>query len=63
MALDEPVDVIGYVRALEEAMIRTCADFGVTATRVEGRSGAWVAGGGRGRTGRSARSGSGWRAG
>ena len=28
-------------------MIRTCADFGVTAARVEGRSGAWVTGGGR----------------
>jgi lipoyl(octanoyl) transferase len=47
IALNEPVDVIAYVRALEEAMIRTCADFGVTATRVEGRSGAWVTGGGR----------------
>ena len=29
IALGEPVDVIAYVRALEEAMIRTCADFGV----------------------------------
>ncbi|MEP7023073.1 MAG: lipoyl(octanoyl) transferase LipB [Actinomycetota bacterium] len=43
--LGEPVDVVAYVRAVEEAMIRTCADFGVTATRVEGRSGAWVTGG------------------
>jgi lipoyl(octanoyl) transferase len=40
--LREPVDVVAYVRALEEAMIRTCAEFGVTAARVEGRSGAWV---------------------
>jgi lipoyl(octanoyl) transferase len=40
--LREPVDVVAYVRALEEAMIRTCAEFGVTAVRVEGRSGAWV---------------------
>jgi lipoyl(octanoyl) transferase len=47
IALNEPVDVIAYVRALEEAMIRTCADFGVTAARVEGRSGAWVTGGNR----------------
>jgi lipoyl(octanoyl) transferase len=44
--LREPVDVLGYVRALEEALIRTCADFGVVARRVEGRSGAWVTGGG-----------------
>jgi lipoyl(octanoyl) transferase len=43
--LREPVDVVAYVRALEEAMIRTCAEFGVTAVRVEGRSGAWVPGG------------------
>ena len=44
--LREPVDVVGYIRALEEALIRTCADFGVTAQRVGGRSGAWVTGGG-----------------
>src|SRR5277367_3837183 len=42
--LREPMDVVAYVRALEEAMIRTCFDFGVTAVRVEGRSGAWVPG-------------------
>jgi lipoyl(octanoyl) transferase len=44
IALDEPVDVIGYVRALEEALIRTCADVGVAVGRVEGRSGVWVHG-------------------
>jgi len=27
-------------------MISTCAEFGVTAQRIEGRSGAWVTGGG-----------------
>jgi lipoyl(octanoyl) transferase len=42
--LRDPVDVIAYVRALEEAMILTCADFGVTAVRVPGRSGAWIQG-------------------
>ena len=46
VALTEPVDVIAYVRAVEEAMLRTCADLGVTATRVEGRSGIWVTGSG-----------------
>jgi lipoyl(octanoyl) transferase len=40
--LREPVDVLAYVRALEEAMIRVCAEFGVPAIRIEGRSGAWV---------------------
>ena len=44
LKLREPMDVVAYVRALEEAMIRTCSDFGVTAVRVAGRSGAWVAG-------------------
>ena len=43
--LREPLDVVAYVRALEEAMILTCAGLGVTAERVEGRSGAWIAGG------------------
>ena len=43
--LREPLDVVAYVRALEEAMIRVCAELGVTAVRVAGRSGAWVPGG------------------
>jgi lipoyl(octanoyl) transferase len=43
--LAEPVDVIAYVRALEEALIRACAQAGVGAGRVEGRSGVWVTGG------------------
>src|SRR5580693_4312880 len=42
--LREPVDVVAYVRALEEALIRTCAGFGVRAVRVAGRSGAWIPG-------------------
>jgi lipoyl(octanoyl) transferase len=42
--LTEPVDVIAYVRAIEEALIRACAEAGVTTTRVEGRSGVWVKG-------------------
>jgi|CZKT01.1.fsa_nt_gi lipoyl(octanoyl) transferase len=44
VALGEPIDVIAYVRAIEEALIRTCAEFGVETTRVEGRSGVWVRG-------------------
>jgi lipoyl(octanoyl) transferase len=42
VALGDPVDVIAYVRALEEALIRSCADLGVRTGRVEGRSGVWV---------------------
>lgn len=44
LKLPRPVDVIAHVRRLEEAMIRTCADFGLETTRIEGRSGAWVLG-------------------
>lgn len=43
MQLPRPIDVVGYVRWLEEVLIKTVAEFGVTATRVEGRSGVWVA--------------------
>jgi lipoyl(octanoyl) transferase len=35
-------DVHRYVRDLEEAMIRTCADYRVEATRVAGLTGCWV---------------------
>lgn len=31
-----------YLRALEEAVIQTCADYGVAAGRVDGRTGVWV---------------------
>jgi lipoyl(octanoyl) transferase len=48
--LSEPVDVIAYVRAVEEALIRACAEVGVTTRRIEGRSGVWVTGPGRGGT-------------
>jgi lipoyl(octanoyl) transferase len=42
--LADPVDVIAYVRAIEEALIRACADAGVATTRVAGRSGVWITG-------------------
>ncbi len=35
-------DIGWYVRMLEEAMIRTTADFGLTAFRVPGKTGIWV---------------------
>ncbi|HEY2823524.1 MAG TPA: lipoyl(octanoyl) transferase LipB [Candidatus Acidoferrum sp.] len=35
-------DVVWYVRMLEEVMIRACADFGITARREEGKTGAWI---------------------
>ena len=39
-------DVGWYVRALEEAMIRAAADFGVSAFRISGKTGIWVKAGG-----------------
>jgi lipoyl(octanoyl) transferase len=43
VALPDPIDVVAYVRRLEEALIEVCAGFGLTTGRVEGRSGVWVA--------------------
>ena len=43
VALPDPVDVVAYVRRLEEALIEVCAGLGLATGRVEGRSGVWVA--------------------
>jgi len=40
--LAEPVDVVDYVRRLEEALISVCTELGLTVGRVEGRSGVWL---------------------
>jgi lipoyl(octanoyl) transferase len=40
--LADPVDVVAYVRRLEDALIDVCTQFGVAGSRVEGRSGVWV---------------------
>ncbi|MEV6769718.1 lipoyl(octanoyl) transferase LipB [Nocardia sp. NPDC051030] len=40
--LAEPVDVVAYVRRLEEALISVCASLGLETGRVDGRSGVWV---------------------
>ena len=40
--LAEPVDVVGYVRALEGILIEVLIGFGIDAVRVAGRSGVWV---------------------
>ena len=46
VGLAEPVDVVAYVRRLEEVLIGVCAELGLATTRVEGRSGVWVTGDG-----------------
>lgn len=42
MQLPLPIDVVGYVRWLEQVLIDTCAEFGLATERVEGRSGVWA---------------------
>ncbi|MFC9426155.1 lipoyl(octanoyl) transferase LipB [Streptomyces sp. NPDC056987] len=44
LKLPRPVDVVAHVRRLEDALIRTAAEFGLETSRVEGRSGVWVLG-------------------
>lgn len=44
--LAHPVDVVDYVRRLEEAMIGVCQQLGLATFRVDGRSGVWVLGDG-----------------
>ncbi len=40
--LPDHVKVVDYVRRLEEAIIATCKDFGVTTARIPGRTGVWL---------------------
>jgi lipoyl(octanoyl) transferase len=42
IGLAEPLDVVNFVRRLEESMIQVCAGLGLETRRVEGRSGVWV---------------------
>jgi len=48
LRLPDPIDVVAYVRRVEDLLIDVCAEFGVAVGRVEGRSGAWVRADGRG---------------
>lgn len=41
--LPVPIDVVGFVRALERTLIDVCTAVGVQTVPVEGRSGVWVA--------------------
>ena len=47
IGLAEPLDVVNFVRRLEESMIKVCARLGLETVRVEGRSGVWVPSDGR----------------
>lgn len=43
IALSDPVDVVDYVRRLEQALIEVCDELGLDTGRVDGRSGVWLA--------------------
>ena len=45
--LSDPVDVVAYVRRLEQVLIDVCAALGLETRRVEGRSGVWTTDGAR----------------
>jgi lipoyl(octanoyl) transferase len=38
----KPTELVGFVRTLEGALIKVCADFGINAIRIDDRSGVWV---------------------
>ena len=38
----KPTELVGFVREIEAALIKVCSDLGITAVRVEGRSGVWI---------------------
>ena len=40
--LAKPTELVGFVREIETALIATCSELGLAATRVEGRSGVWI---------------------
>ncbi len=40
--LAEPLDVVNYVRRIEESLIKVCTDLGLQVCRIDGRSGVWA---------------------
>jgi lipoyl(octanoyl) transferase len=42
IGLTEPLDVVNFVRRLEDSLISVCASFGLQTGRIDGRSGVWV---------------------
>jgi lipoyl(octanoyl) transferase len=49
VALPDPIDVLAYVRRMEEVLIQTCATFGLSTVQIDGRTGVWVPADHRGR--------------
>ena len=41
----KPTELVGFVRAIEGALIKVCGEFQINAVRVDGRSGVWLSDG------------------
>jgi lipoyl(octanoyl) transferase len=42
LKLPDPLDVVAYVRRVEQMLMDVCLKLGLSTTRIEGRSGVWV---------------------
>jgi lipoyl(octanoyl) transferase len=40
--LNNPHELVGFVREIESGLINVCAEFGIKGVRVDGRSGVWI---------------------
>jgi lipoyl(octanoyl) transferase len=40
--LQNPTELVGFVREMESCLIQVCADLGVSTVRIKGRSGVWI---------------------
>jgi lipoyl(octanoyl) transferase len=40
--LAKPTELVGFVREIESGLIKVCAELGLAASRVDGRSGVWI---------------------
>jgi lipoyl(octanoyl) transferase len=38
----KPTELVSFVRTLEGALIKVCSDFGISAIRIDDRSGVWI---------------------
>jgi lipoyl(octanoyl) transferase len=47
LRLPMPIDLVAYVRRVEQVLIDACRDLGLATVRIDGRSGVWVPGDGQ----------------
>lgn len=42
LRLPQPLDVVAYIRRIEQLLINTCAELGLATSLIDGRTGVWV---------------------